>query len=219
MMRSPISIGSEERVAEDRDQRYVSRGGTKLAHALDEFGVNPTGWTCADLGSHVGGFVDCLLDRGAARVYAVDTCYGTLAWKLRKDPRVVVMERTNALHVQLPEPVDLVTLDVGWTRQSLILPRAQSLLCQNPSRDRERAVLPPSNRMGPLIITLIKPHYEAESQYLRDGVLDPAHFDDVVQRVFQQIADIGIDVLATTPSPITSHAGNRELLALLSPQK
>ena len=80
---------------------FVSRGGVKLAAALDQFGVKATGKVCADLGSHVGGFVDCLLQRGAARVYSIDTAYGTLAWKLRKDERVVVMERVNAMHMTL----------------------------------------------------------------------------------------------------------------------
>src|SRR5215213_1612736 len=107
---------------------FVSRAGQKLDHALATFGVDVTGFVCADLGSNTGGFVDCLLQRGADRVYAVDTGYGVLAWRLRKDPRVVVMERTNAMHVRLPEPVDLVTIDVAWTRQRHILPAARRLV-------------------------------------------------------------------------------------------
>ena len=107
---------------------YVSRGGDKLAAALDHFERDVTGRVCADLGSHVGGFVDCLLGRGAARVYAVDTSYGTLAWKLRRDPRVVPLERTNAIHVELIEPVDLVTIDVGWTPQAKILPNVARMI-------------------------------------------------------------------------------------------
>src|SRR5687767_8878918 len=103
---------------------YVSRGGLKLAAALDAFGIDPPGYVCADLGSNVGGFVDCLLQRGAKKVYAVDTGYGVLAYKLRIDPRVVVMERTNAMHVELPEVVDLITIDVAWTPQHRILPNA-----------------------------------------------------------------------------------------------
>src|SRR5678809_598758 len=96
---------------------FVSRAGLKLEHALHHFGIDAQGFTCADLGSNTGGFVDCLLQRGAAKVYAVDTGYGVLEWKLRKDPRVVVMERTNAMHVVLPEPVEVVTIDVAWTKQ------------------------------------------------------------------------------------------------------
>src|SRR5436309_2115272 len=99
---------------------FVSRAGQKLDHALDVFKIDVAGLTCADLGCNVGGFVDCLLQRGAAKVYAVDTGYGVLDWKLRKDARVIVMERTNAMHVALPERVTLVTIDVAWTRQQYI---------------------------------------------------------------------------------------------------
>src|SRR3569623_3840043 len=107
---------------------FVSRAGQKLDHALTAFAIDVAGLTCADLGSNVGGFVDVLLQRGAAKVYAVEKGYGVLEWKLRKDPRVVVMERTNAMHVTLPEKVDLVTIDVAWTRQRHILPAARLLL-------------------------------------------------------------------------------------------
>jgi len=131
-------------------QPYVSRSGAKLEAALDAFGIAPADWVCADLGCNVGGFTDCLLRRGARRVYAIDTGYGTLAYRLRTDPRVVVMERTNAMHVTLPEPVDLVTIDVGWTRQHHILPNAVRLA-------------KPAGR----IITLIKPHYEAAAEQLK----------------------------------------------------
>src|SRR5438045_1304623 len=97
------------------ESKFVSRAGGKLEHALATFAIDVGGSVCADLGSNVGGFVDCLLSRGAVRVYAVDTGYGALEWKLRKDARVVVMERTNAMHVVLPERVKLVTIDVAWT--------------------------------------------------------------------------------------------------------
>src|SRR5215218_2583008 len=107
---------------------FASRAGLKLEHALDHFKIEVAGRTCADLGSNVGGFVDCLLQRGAARVYAVEKGYGVLEWKLRKDSRVVVMERTNAMHVELPEPVSLVTIDVAWTKQKHILPAARRVL-------------------------------------------------------------------------------------------
>src|SRR3954454_17439868 len=101
---------------------FVSRAGQKLEHALDTFAIDIAQKTCADLGSNTGGFVDCLLQRRAVKVYAIDTGYGALEWKLRKDPRVVAMERTNAIHVQLPEKVKLVTIDVAWTKQRIILP-------------------------------------------------------------------------------------------------
>src|SRR5688572_5658523 len=134
---------------------FVSRGGQKLAHALDAFQIDATGATCADLGSNTGGFVDCLLQRGASRVYAIDTGYGALAWKLRKDPRVVVMERTNAMHAELPEPVGIVTIDVAWTKQRHILPPARTMLSSD----------------NGFCVTLIKPHYEAEASQLKKGIL------------------------------------------------
>src|SRR2546421_8918289 len=104
--------------------KFVSRAGQKLDHALATFAIDVTGRICADLGCSTGGFVDCLLQRGAKKVYAIDTGYGVLDWKLRNDPRVVVMERTNAMHLELPEKVDLITIDVAWTRQRFILPAA-----------------------------------------------------------------------------------------------
>ncbi len=121
---------------------FVSRAGQKLEHALVTFNLDVAGRTCADLGSNVGGFVDCLLRRGAAKVYAIDTGYGTLDWKLRNDPRVVVMERTNAMHATLPESVSLVTIDVAWTTQRVILTAALRLLVE-----------------AGVVVTLFKPHY------------------------------------------------------------
>lgn len=182
--------------------RYVSRGGVKLAAALEHFDVHPADLLCADLGSHVGGFVDCLLQRGAARVYSVDTSYGTLAWKLRRDHRVVVVERTNAMHVSLPEPVDLVTVDVGWTPQGRILPSAATLL-------------KPLAR----VITLIKPHYEAQKSDLRDGVLPEALVDARVKDTLNEIRAGGWRVIHEMDSPIRGHGGNREVFALLERQR
>src|SRR6266404_2482418 len=104
--------------------RFVSRAGDKLDHALSTFALDVGGFVCADFGANAGGFTDCLLQRGASRVYAIDTGYGALEWKLRRDPRVVAMERTNAMHVELPEEVDLVVVDVAWTKQRFILPAA-----------------------------------------------------------------------------------------------
>lgn len=178
---------------------FVTRGGDKLAAALDSFSLNPTGLVCADLGCHEGGFVDCLLQRGAARVYAVDTSYGTLAWKLRKDPRVVVMERSNALHVTLPELVPLITIDVGWTKQDKVLAGAARLLAP-----------------GGRVITLIKPHYEADPDLLEHGVLPDAHFQPTVDRVLAAVERDGWRVLGTCPSPIRGHSGNLEMFAALA---
>ena len=171
---------------------YVSRAGAKLAAALDAFDLDVRGWVVADLGSQVGGFVDCLLRREAARVYAIDTCYGSLDWTLRNDPRVVVIERTNALHVTLPEPADLVTIDVGWTPQRLILPAA----------DRHR------RQSGP-IVSLLKPQYEATPRERYRGVVRPECLDGVVARVLGEIAALGLDVRATVPSPIKGGGGMR----------
>ncbi len=110
-------------VAVDDDLPYVSRGGLKLAGALDAFALDPSGAVCADVGASTGGFTDVLLQRGAARVYTIDVGYGQLAWKLRQDERVVVMERTNARHLEsLPEPIDLVTIDASFISLKLIFP-------------------------------------------------------------------------------------------------
>ena len=179
--------------------RFVSRGGDKLEAALQHFAVDVTGLLCADLGSHVGGFVDCLLRRGAARVYSVDTAYGILAWKLRKDPRVTVLERSNAMHVVLPEPVEVVTVDVGWTPQSRILPSVLRLIS-------------PSSR----VITLIKPHYEASEDLLVKGVLPDEQVDDVVEAVLGDVRSQGWIVLGEFLSPLRGHGGNREVFALLT---
>lgn len=181
-----------------RESTFVSRAGLKLAAALEKFDLDVSGAICADLGSHVGGFVDCLLQSGAARVYSVDTSYGVLAWTLRKDPRVVVMERTNAMHVVLPELAAVVTIDVGWTRQAKILPIVPTILAP-----------------GGHVVTLIKPQYEADSAQLRDGVVRDEDVDAVVTRVTDECTSLGWDVVATTPSPIRGHGGNREHFALL----
>ena len=177
---------------------FVSRAGQKLEHALLSFGIDVSGWTCADLGSNVGGFVDCLLQRGAKKVYAVDTGYGALEWKLRKDPRVVAMERTNAMHVKLPQKVQLVTIDVAWTKQKNILPAARKML-----EDEGIA------------ISLIKPQYEAGVSLLREGVLPSEHLDPLLQAVKSDIAASGFQLLALIESPIRGGEGNAEMLAHL----
>src|SRR3954470_21157040 len=145
---------------------FVSRAGQKLEHALVKFSIDVHGKVCADLGSNTGGFVDCLLQRGAAKVYAIDTGYGALEWKLRRDPRVVVMERTNAIHATLPEPVQIITIDVAWTRQRIILPAARRMLAEHGD-----------------VVTLIKPHYESQPSQLRKGILPPENVPAVVDAV------------------------------------
>jgi 23S rRNA (cytidine1920-2'-O)/16S rRNA (cytidine1409-2'-O)-methyltransferase len=182
------------------DRTYVTRAGHKLAAALDDFQLELNGAVCADFGCNVGGFVDCLLRRGASRVYAVDTGYGVLAWTLRKDPRVVVMERTNAMHIQLPERVDLVTIDVAWTPQHQILPGALRQL-----------------RPGGRIISLVKPHYEADRSLLEGGVLPAALARTVLEDVCERIRRLGLAVARTVDSPIAGAKGNQEFLVLIVP--
>ncbi len=179
---------------------FVSRAGRKLDHALAAFGLDVAARVCADLGSNAGGFVDCLLRRGAAKVYAIDTGYGVLEWKLRKDPRVVVMERTNAMHAVLPEPVGVVTIDVAWTKQRHILPAARRMVTADA-----------------FVVTLIKPHYEADPFQLTGGVLPEADVDGVVHAVEADVVAAGFRLVRTVRSPILGAKGNVEVLAELRP--
>lgn len=179
---------------------FVSRAGQKLDHALRCFALDVSGRVCADLGCNVGGFVDCLLRRGASRVYAIDTGYGALDWRLRRDPRVVAMERTNALHAALPEPAAFISIDVAWTRQRLILPAARRLLA-----------------LGGRIVSLVKPHYEAPPALLRRGVLPEAALPAVLAAVEAEVAALGLRVAARCDSPLRGAAGNAEALLLIEP--
>lgn len=177
---------------------YVSRGGLKLAAALEAFGLDIRGWTCADLGCSVGGFTDCLLRHGAVRVFAVDTAYGQLAWTLRQDPRVAVMERTNALHLApAAATCDLVVVDLGWTRQRLAIPAALRWLKPDPAAR---------------IITLIKPHYESGRHRLSDS-----EARSITRRVVEsELPGLGVAVLDCIRSPIPGgKGGNIGDLALL----
>ncbi|MEO6434622.1 MAG: SAM-dependent methyltransferase [Tepidisphaeraceae bacterium] len=179
---------------------FVSRAGQKLEHALAHFALDVTGRTCADLGCNTGGFVDCLLQRGAARIYAIDTGYGALDWNLRKDPRVVVMERTNAMHAVLPETVGVVTIDVAWTRQRHILPAARRMIAPNG-----------------FCISLVKPHYEADPGMLKKGILPEDQVPQVVESIKGVIAEARFDLIGVVNSPIKGAMGNAEVLALLRP--
>ena len=185
--------------------QFVSRGGEKLHAALSAFGLDVTGRICADFGCNVGGFTDCLLQRGAAKVYAVDTGYGTLAWTLRKDPRVVVMERTNALHVEAPEPVDLVVVDAAWTCQEYIVPAAMAWLA-------------PAEDDGPLpcAVSLVKPHYELARidprRRHRKAPLTTDETDEVLRTVTATLAGQGWRVSDATASPVKGKGGNTEFL-------
>lgn len=181
--------------------KFVSRAGEKLEHALVKFNIDVSGLTCADFGSSTGGFVDCLLKHDAKKVYSVDTAYGELDWNLRNDPRVIVLERTNAMHVNLPEKVDLITIDTGWTKQEKVLPNALNNLKETGQ-----------------IISLIKPHYEAPKQYIKKGRLDPTKIDEVLDSVREDIKKAGAKILKETTSPITgARAENKEFLFLIKP--
>jgi 23S rRNA (cytidine1920-2'-O)/16S rRNA (cytidine1409-2'-O)-methyltransferase len=170
---------------------FVSRAGSKLEYALNEFHIDVSGKICADLGCSTGGFTDCLLQKGAAKIYAVDTGYGVLAWKLRTDPRVVVMERTNALFLGLPEQVDFVSVDVSWTPQRLIIPRAVLML-----------------KPGGVIVSLVKPHYEAHKAHLT-----PEESEIIAQKTKKDLVDTGFILGNFITSPLLGEkGGNTEYL-------
>ena len=181
---------------------YVSRGGTKLAHALDRFEIDVSEKIAADIGASTGGFTDCLLQRGASRVYAVDVGYGQLAWKLRQDPRVVVLERTNVRHLEsLPESVDIATIDVSFISLELVLPQVKKLL----SPEGE-------------IVSLIKPQFEAGREQVGKGgvVKDPGIHRTVLEKVIGLAERGQLRVRGLTPSPVRGPAGNVEFFIYLS---
>ena len=184
-----------------RDHPWVSRGGVKLAHALAHFGIAPEGVVALDIGASTGGFTDVLLAHGAARVYAVDVGRGQLAWKLRQDPRVVVLEGVNARRLdreQVPEPVDLIVCDASFIGLATLLPAALALAAS-----------------GATVVALIKPQFEAGREQVGKGgiVRDPAVRDQVVARIRAWLAALpGWRVLGTTESPITGAGGNVEYL-------
>lgn len=189
-------------------RQYVSRAGTKLAAALDAMGLDVRSAVCADFGCNVGGFTDCLLQHGAAKVYAIDTGYGELAWRLRKDPRVVVMERTNALFCTPPEPVDLVTIDVAWTPQELAVPAAMKWLRR-----------PPALSCGPCVVSLLKPHYEFSrlQGHKAHRVLTPQEAAATCLKVCERLDAISCRVRAVMRSTLLGKGGNEEFLLLASP--
>jgi 23S rRNA (cytidine1920-2'-O)/16S rRNA (cytidine1409-2'-O)-methyltransferase len=184
-----------------RDHPWVSRGGVKLAHALAHFGLDPTGRVALDIGASTGGFTDVLLAHGAARVHAVDVGHGQLAWKLRRDPRVVVHERTNARYLSaadIPDPVGVIVCDVSFIGLRIVLPAALALAAP-----------------GAWAVALIKPQFEAGPARLGKGgvVRDPAVQAEVCATIRDWwSAQPGWRVLGITPSPITGPAGNREFL-------
>lgn len=190
-----------ELLVKGRDHPWVSRGGVKLAHGLDRFGIDPAGRVCLDVGAATGGFTDVLLQRGAARVYAVDVGHGQLAWRLRQDSRVVVLERTNARHLtaqQVPEPVGLVVCDASFIGLRTVLPAPLALTAPDAG-----------------LVALIKPQFEVGRAQLGKGgvVRDPALHDEVCRSIAGWLAEQpGWRVLGIVESPITGPEGNREFL-------
>ena len=185
---------------------YVSRGGLKLEKALKNFGVDPTGYVCSDSGASTGGFTDCLLQQGASKVFAIDVGYGQLAWKIRNDPRVVVMERTNIRYVtpeDLGEPLDLSVIDVSFISLGLVLPVVKSLL-------------KPTGQ----VLCLIKPQFEAGKDKVgKKGVVrDPAVHEEVLQNFISLAKSLDFTIRNLTFSPVKGPEGNIEFLAHLSMQ-
>ncbi len=187
----------------ERGEPYVSRGGRKLEAALGAFEIDPRGRVCLDVGASTGGFTDCLLERGAARVYAVDVGYGQLDYRLRNDPRVVVMERVNVRYLEpdaLPEPLGLVTVDVSFISLTKVVP----------------ALLPHLARPGGLLLTLVKPQFEAgRGQVGKGGIVrDPEVRRRAIETTVESLAALGLEVVGTVDSEVPGAGGNREAFAL-----
>ena len=183
---------------------YVSRGGLKLEKALRDFGVNPTGYVCSDSGASTGGFTDCLLQQGASKVFAIDVGYGQLDWKIRSDPRVVVMERTNVRYVTLAdlgEPLDLSVIDVSFISLRIVLPVIKTFL-------------KPTGQ----VLCLITPQFEAGKEKVgKKGVVrDPAIHKEVLDSFVALTQEIGFTILGLTFSPVKGPEGNIEFLAHLT---
>ena len=201
---TPTGEGAEVRLL-GRSEPYVSRAGRKLAAALDHFAVDPRGRVCLDVGASTGGFTDCLLQRGARRVYAVDVGYGQLDLRLRRDPRVVVMERTNARYLRpedLPERADLITVDVSFISLTKVVPALLGHLTEDG-----------------LLLPLIKPQFEAGRRQVGKGGI--VRDGEVRRRVIDgRVADLGalgLTCLGVFDSPVSGAAGNREAFALFCP--
>ena len=188
-------------IVKGQEHPWVSRGGLKLAHALDAFGIDPAGRIALDIGASTGGFTDVLLTRGAARVYAVDVGHGQLAWKLRQDPRVVVLERVNARHLsaaEIPEAPQIVTCDASFIGLETVLPAGLALAAP-----------------GATLVALVKPQFEVGRGRVGKGgvVRDPALHQEVCQRIAEWLATtMGWEVKGLVSSPILGPEGNTEFL-------
>lgn len=183
---------------------YVSRSGDKLAAALDTFHIDPRGTIGLDVGCSTGGFTDCLLQRGARRIYAIDVGYGQFAWRLRQDSRVVLLERTNIRYVDraaVPEPIDLAVIDVSFISLTLVLPAVVHLL-----------------NSAAVIVALVKPQFEVgKGQVGRGGIVrDDAQREAVTEKVIHCAAQLGFQLTGVLDSPVIGRKGNREILVGLT---
>ncbi len=208
-LKPATTVQADSLLMVDSGPRFVSRGGEKLEAALDVFQVNVSGWVCADVGASTGGFTDCLLQRGATKVYAIDVGKGILHWKLRNDPRVVVMEETNARYVEsLAEPVSLVTVDASFISLKVLLP-----VIKNWKFAKGKASEETGN-----VIALIKPQFEAGRKDVArgDGVIrDPSIHRQVLLDVLGYGQTEGFQILGLIKSPLLGPKGNTEFLVWL----
>lgn len=213
-LKPATTVSADARLTVDSGPRFVSRGGEKLDTALESLAIDVTALTCADVGASTGGFTDCLLQRGAAKVYAIDVGKGILHWKLRNDPRVVVMEETNARFVEaLPEPVGLVTVDASFISLKIILPVVKQWLFPLSSfeagkRKEERSE----------VIALIKPQFEAGKKDVArgDGVIrDPEIHKQVLLDILNFAQQEGFEIRGLIKSPLLGPKGNVEFLVWL----
>jgi 23S rRNA (cytidine1920-2'-O)/16S rRNA (cytidine1409-2'-O)-methyltransferase len=212
-LKPATAVQADSALTVDSGPRFVSRGGEKLEAALDAFEVDVAGWVCADVGASTGGFTDCLLQREAAKVYAIDVGKGILHWKLRNDPRVVVMEETNARYVQaLPEPLSLVTVDASFISLKVLLPVIRSWRAVEGEAEEERGS----------VIALIKPQFEAGRKDVArgDGVIrDPNIHKQVLLDVLGFAREEGFQVRGLIKSPLLGPKGNAEFLVWLGEGK
>ncbi|HKY53741.1 MAG TPA: TlyA family RNA methyltransferase, partial [Anaerolineales bacterium] len=211
-LKPATTISADSVLTVDSGPRFVSRGGEKLDAALEAFEMDVTGLVCADVGASTGGFTDCLLQRGAAKVYAIDVGKGILHWKVRNDPRIVVMEETNARFVEsLPEQVSLVTVDASFISLKILLPVVRKWFSPSP--------LAPLPQGEGDVITLIKPQFEAGKKDVArgDGVIrDPEIHKQVLLNVLSFAQQEGFHVNGLIKSPLLGPKGNAEFLAWLS---
>jgi 23S rRNA (cytidine1920-2'-O)/16S rRNA (cytidine1409-2'-O)-methyltransferase len=211
-LKPATAVQADAQLTVDTGPRFVSRGGEKLDAALEEFAIDVNGFACADVGSSTGGFTDCLLQRGAVKVYAIDVGKGILHWKLRNDKRVVVMEETNARYVEsLPEPVDLVTVDASFISLKILLPVVKKWNSPSPL-----APLPAGEGN---LIALIKPQFEAGKKDVArgDGVIrDSEIHKSVLLDVLSFAQQEGFSIRGLIKSPLLGPKGNAEFLVWLN---